>query len=257
MVESLRRGSLRARSGAHRHAGRRGARARQGPARQGGAQFVCLRRRRGRDRGQDLRAGRARDRGDDVSRRRAAAQGSAPAASRSGSARGRGSAFAPMRLPLRSAMVYLLSNGSTSAEVAGGPYMRRPPIESAPLARKPSPGPRAEPDLELPALSPCCSCARRETSSPRSRALPARRSWPRSRPRRRRRQTNWAPPCRPDLVERERRAARHGDEHPERARNDPAPQALDHALSSGADACVASRLRANLPAFTRSINYCY
>src|SRR5262245_61174022 len=66
----------------------------------------------------------------------------------------------PMRLPLRSATVFTgVSNGSASARLAGGPYMAATPSESAPLARKPSPGPEPRPTSRLPAVSPCCSCA--------------------------------------------------------------------------------------------------
>ena len=62
----------------------------------------------------------------------------------------------PMRLPLRSLTALIgVSNGSTSARFAGGPYMAATPIAGAPLARKPSPGPEPRPTSTLPAASAC------------------------------------------------------------------------------------------------------
>src|SRR5262245_30187376 len=66
----------------------------------------------------------------------------------------------PIRLPLRSLTALIgVSNGSTSARFAGGPYMAATPIAGAPLARKPSPGPEPNPTSRLPAASACWSCA--------------------------------------------------------------------------------------------------
>src|SRR5262245_16711017 len=66
----------------------------------------------------------------------------------------------PTRLPLRSRTLLTgVPNGSTSARLAGGPYMAATPIAGAPLARKPSPGPEPSPTSRLPAASACCSCA--------------------------------------------------------------------------------------------------
>src|SRR5262245_2785909 len=66
----------------------------------------------------------------------------------------------PTRLPLRSRTLLTgVPNGSTSARLAGGPYMAATPIAGAPLARKPSPGPEPNPTSRLPAASACCNCA--------------------------------------------------------------------------------------------------
>src|SRR5215475_3946413 len=75
----------------------------------------------------------------------------------------------PMRLPLRSLTDLIGELASTSsARLAGGPYMAATATAGTPLARKPMPGPDPKPISTLPAVSACWSCAsprKAETSS--------------------------------------------------------------------------------------------
>src|SRR5215207_4941691 len=65
-----------------------------------------------------------------------------------------------MRFPLRSPTDLMGElAGTSSARLAGGPYMAATATAGTPLTRNPIPGPEPRPTSMLPAVSACCICA--------------------------------------------------------------------------------------------------